>query len=90
MLRSGFGKPDKFRKFSLAFFQIWLNFSQLGGGGEGGKLDKIGVFIYSNFWQNLWKNEIEIQKNGQREFFKFIWHPKTLFVFFLAWKLTKP
>ena len=35
------------------------------------------------------KNEIEIQKNGQREFSKFIWLPKTLFVFFLAQKLTK-
>ena len=25
-----FGKPDKFRKFSLAFFQIWFSFSTIG------------------------------------------------------------
>ena len=44
-----FGKPDKYRKFSLAlFFKFDLVFSQLKG--KGGYFDQILVCIYSNFW----------------------------------------
>ena len=59
-----FGMPDKLRKFSLAvFFKFDLVFSHNwgGGGGVGGEnCIKFEFFIYSNFWQNLCKNEIKI------------------------------
>ena len=63
------------------------------GGGRGWKGDKIWVFIYSNFWQNLWKNTIEKKKKkktARENFLDLIWLSNAVFVFFLAHKLTKP
>ena len=50
-----------------SFFKIDLVFLQLRGKGRGNWIQ--WVFIYSNFWQNLWKSEIEIQKKRPERIF---------------------
>ena len=70
------------------FFQIWFSFSTIGGE-RGGNWIKFELLFIVTSGKTCEKNEFEIQKNGKREFSKFIWLSKTLFVFFLAPKLTK-